>query len=93
MRFGAHIFGVGALAEPATLVAVARLAEHLGYHSVFLADHIVALRHLESKSPYSQDGGCRTIRPKTGPTPWSPWAISPRTVCTTSWCGMQLRPR
>lgn len=39
MEFGAHIFGVGALAEPETLADVARLAEELGYHSVFLADH------------------------------------------------------
>ena len=56
MQFGAHIFGLGALAEPATLVEVARLAEHLGYHSVFLADHIVVPRHLGSKYPYSRDG-------------------------------------
>jgi len=55
--FGAHIFGVGALAEPASLVEVARLAEQLGYHSVFLADHIMLPRHLESKYPYAQDGG------------------------------------
>jgi len=56
MQFGAHIFGAGALAEPTTLVEVARLAEQLGYHSVFLADHIVVPRHLESKYPYARDG-------------------------------------
>lgn len=56
MQFGAHIFGVGAIAEPATLVEVTRLAEHLGYHSIFLADHIIVPRELDSKYPYTQDG-------------------------------------
>jgi probable F420-dependent oxidoreductase len=57
MEFGAHIFGVGALADPATLADVARLAEQLGYHSVFLADHVVVPRALASKYPYTRDGG------------------------------------
>jgi probable F420-dependent oxidoreductase len=57
MQFGAHIFGVGALADPVTLGEVARLAESLGYHSVFLADHVLVPRHLMSKYPYSRDGG------------------------------------
>jgi probable F420-dependent oxidoreductase len=56
MQFGAHIFGVGALADPVTLGEVARLAESLGYHSVFLADHVLVPRSLASKYPYSQDG-------------------------------------
>ncbi len=56
MEFGAHIFGVGALADPAALAEVARTAEALGYHSVFVADHIIVPRGLESKYPYSQDG-------------------------------------
>ncbi len=56
MQFGAHIFGIGALADPQTLGDVARLAESLGYHSVFVADHLVLPRGLESKYPYSGDG-------------------------------------
>lgn len=56
MEFGANIFGVGALADPGTLADVARLAEDLGYHSVFLADHVVMPRTLASKYPYSPDG-------------------------------------
>jgi probable F420-dependent oxidoreductase len=56
MEFGAHIFGVGALADPATLGEVARLAESAGYHSVFLADHVLVPRGLTSKYPYSRDG-------------------------------------
>jgi alkanesulfonate monooxygenase SsuD/methylene tetrahydromethanopterin reductase-like flavin-dependent oxidoreductase (luciferase family) len=54
--FGANIFGVGALADPGTLADVARLAEDLGYHSVFVADHIVVPRKFGSKYPYSRDG-------------------------------------
>jgi probable F420-dependent oxidoreductase len=56
LQFGANIFGVGALAEPTALADVARLAEDLGYHSVFVADHVVMPRALGSKYPYSRDG-------------------------------------
>ena len=51
MEFGANIFGVGALADPVALADVARLAEDLGYHSVFVADHVVMPRRLASKYP------------------------------------------
>lgn len=57
MDFGANIVGVGALADPGALADVARHAEALGYHSVFVADHVVMPRTLESKYPYSRDGG------------------------------------
>ena len=57
MQFGAHIFGVGELADPKILVEVAQLAEELGYHSIFVADHIIMPRGLESQYPYSSDGG------------------------------------
>src|SRR5262245_65050323 len=56
MQFGANIFGVGALADPGDLADVARLAEDLGYHSVFVADHVVMPRTLAPKYPYSHDG-------------------------------------
>ena len=56
MQFGAHIFGVGELADPKILVEVAQLAEDLGYHSIFVADHIIVPRGLESQYPYSGDG-------------------------------------
>lgn len=56
VQFGANIFGVGALADPAALADVACLAEDLGYHSVFVADHVVMPRALGSKYPYSRDG-------------------------------------
>ena len=57
MDFGANIFGVGALADPGALADAARLAEDLGYHSVFVADHVAMPRTLASKYPYSRDGG------------------------------------
>jgi probable F420-dependent oxidoreductase len=57
LEFGANIFGVGPLADPGTLSDVARLAEDLGYHSIFVADHVVLPRTLASRYPYSPDGG------------------------------------
>jgi alkanesulfonate monooxygenase SsuD/methylene tetrahydromethanopterin reductase-like flavin-dependent oxidoreductase (luciferase family) len=48
--------GVGALADPGTLADVARLTEDLGYHSVFVADHVMVPRKFGSKYPYSRDG-------------------------------------
>src|SRR5436309_16075931 len=57
LEFSSNIFGVGALADPGALADVARLAEDLGYHSVFVADHVVMPRTLASKYPYSRDGG------------------------------------
>ncbi len=56
MEFGAHIFGVGPLADPKTLGEVARLAEALGYHSIFVADHVLVPRTLRSAYPYTRDG-------------------------------------
>ena len=52
----AHIFGVGALANSVTLAEVARLAEDLGYHSIFVADHLIVPRGPDSKYPYTGDG-------------------------------------
>jgi probable F420-dependent oxidoreductase len=57
VNFGANIFGVGALADPGALSDVARLAEDLGYHSIFVADHVIVPRTLRSSYPYSRDGG------------------------------------
>jgi probable F420-dependent oxidoreductase len=57
VNFGANLFGVGPLADPERLAGVARLAESLGYHSIFVADHVVVPRTLHSKYPYSRDGG------------------------------------
>jgi alkanesulfonate monooxygenase SsuD/methylene tetrahydromethanopterin reductase-like flavin-dependent oxidoreductase (luciferase family) len=53
MQFGVHIFGVGALADPQTLAEVAQLAEARGYHSIFVADHLMVPRGLQSQYPCS----------------------------------------
>ena len=56
MDFGVHLFGVGAMADPVELARVARRAEDLGYHSVFVADHIVLPTKITSQYPYTADG-------------------------------------
>ena len=63
MQFGAHIFGVGALADPVTLGEVARLAESLGYHSVFLADHVLVPRREEPLEDVVVNIGITRINP------------------------------
>ena len=62
MEFGAHLFGVGAMADPRALVEATRLAEDAGYHSVFLADHVLVPRGLQSKYPYSRDGSFKVLQ-------------------------------
>ena len=56
MDFGVHLFGVGAMADPVELSKAARRAEDLGYHSVFVADHILLPTKITSKYPYTADG-------------------------------------
>lgn len=71
MDFGVHLFGVGAMADPAELSKAARRAEDLGYHSVFVADHILLPTKITSKYPYTADGhfpfpaDCDWIEPLT----------------------------
>ncbi len=40
MQFGVHVIGAGPMADPGKLVMVAQKAEALGYHSLWLSDHI-----------------------------------------------------
>lgn len=55
---------------PEELAPLARTADELGYHTLFLSDHVVNLETLETSYPYSEDGERRW-----GPmTPWlDPW--------------------
>lgn len=55
---------------PAELAPIARKADELGYHTLFLSDHVVNLETLETPYPYTDDGSRRW-----GPmTPWlDPW--------------------
>lgn len=55
---------------PEELAPIARTADELGYHTLFLSDHVVNLETLETPYPYSDDGE-RRWPPMT---PWlDPW--------------------
>ena len=54
MDFGANIFGVGTLADPEAFASVARLAEDLGNHSVFIAPRFLNRHSLTMKAGASR---------------------------------------
>ena len=56
MEFGLHLPNAGPFANGPDILRVARTAEELGFHSVWLFDHLFTPRNLESKYPYSPDG-------------------------------------
>jgi probable F420-dependent oxidoreductase len=56
--------------DPDELLAVAKLAEDVGFHGVFVSEHVFFPEKLESKYPYSPDG----TPVFTAETPWlDPW--------------------
>ena len=57
MRYGIYLPTRGPLAEPDAIVAIARGAESMGYATIVAADHIVFPVRVESKYPYTVDGG------------------------------------
>jgi probable F420-dependent oxidoreductase len=54
MRFGIALPNYGPLAEPGTLVALARHAEALGVDSIWVSDHLVAPVGVQSIYPYDR---------------------------------------
>jgi probable F420-dependent oxidoreductase len=56
MEFGLHLPNAGPFAAGPDILRVARAAEALGYHSVWLFDHLFTPTKLESAYPYSADG-------------------------------------
>lgn len=56
MEFGIHLLGLGRKANVADILTVAKAAEDLGYHSVWINDHVVVPTQYESKYPYTADG-------------------------------------
>jgi probable F420-dependent oxidoreductase len=56
MEFGLHLPNAGPFANGPDIIRVAQEAENLGYHSVWLFDHLFTPTQLESKYPYSPDG-------------------------------------
>lgn len=56
MQFGVHLLGLGRRASVDDFIAAAKAAEELGYHSVWINDHVVIPSQFSSKYPYSPDG-------------------------------------
>jgi probable F420-dependent oxidoreductase len=56
MKVGIFVPLVGSTAEPRYLAAAARAADESGFHSLWVAEHVVLFDHPESKYPYSADG-------------------------------------
>ena len=56
MKYGVILPNVGPLAHIDSLAHIARSAEELGYHGVFLSDHIAIPADLRSAYPYRSDG-------------------------------------
>jgi probable F420-dependent oxidoreductase len=56
MQFGIHLLGLGRRASVADFITAAKAAEELGYHSVWINDHVVIPSQFSSKYPYSPDG-------------------------------------
>ena len=56
MQFGVHLLGLGRRASVEDFIAAAQAAEELGYHSVWINDHVVIPTRFSSQYPYSTDG-------------------------------------
>ena len=60
LEFGVHLPHVGPFATPEAISEVARKAEELGYHSIWVSDHIITPRQLDSHYP----GGHYPVQPE-----------------------------
>ena len=56
MKFALLFANVGPFSEPENAVGLARLAEDLGFESLWTVEHVVVPTGYESKYPYSPDG-------------------------------------
>jgi probable F420-dependent oxidoreductase len=66
MEIGVRLPGAGAKVSPENIVTAARWAEELGYHSVWVSDHVVLPEKVESTYPYDPQGRW----PYPADTPW-----------------------
>ena len=57
MKYGIYLPTRGVLAEPDAIAAIVRGAESMGYATLVVGDHIVFPVQVESKYPYTMDGG------------------------------------
>ncbi len=60
MEFGIHLPHVGPFTTPEAISGVARKAEELGYHSLWVSDHIITPRKIDSPYP----GGRYRVQPE-----------------------------
>ena len=56
VTFGCSLPTRGAMSSPESLRSLAQRAEDLGFDSVWVSDHIILPRHIESLYPYAVDG-------------------------------------
>lgn len=66
MEIGVRLPGAGAKVSPENIVTAARWAEELGYHSVWVSDHVVLPEKVASFYPYDPQGRW----PYPADTPW-----------------------
>jgi len=71
MKFGLHYsLGVGTHPTGADYIRVAQRAETLGYHSIWLGDHIVIPEQIAAPYPYTKDGSVGFARNCPWPDPF-----------------------
>ncbi len=56
MEIGVILPSAGPKCTPENVVTVARWAEELGYHSVWVTDHVILPEHVDSRYPYRSHG-------------------------------------
>jgi probable F420-dependent oxidoreductase len=56
MEFGIHLLGLGRRARVEDYVTATKAAEELGYHSVWINDHVIIPTQYSSPYPYTADG-------------------------------------
>lgn len=56
MKFGLRLPGAGPFAGPDEITAFAKRAEELGFHSLWMTDHIALPVDLQTRYPYREDG-------------------------------------
>src|SRR3989304_6164897 len=64
MKIGVHLPHVGPLASREGITAFAQLAEDFGFDSLWVSDHVVIPRQIDSRYPYRADGAL-PLRPDT----------------------------
>ena len=71
MKFGIH-YSIGVSANPSAeeYIRIAQKAEELGYHSLWLGDHVVIPEKITAAYPYSADGSAGFPRRAPFPDPF-----------------------